>query len=93
MAGARRQMLDVDPADRMRGQPRPQDARRRLAEGVDVDDGHPHLRRALDEIGGAALPRGLAAVPDREDHVGILEDDDTDAVIGVRGGSHDGRGG
>ena len=85
MAGRDRQVLDVDPADRMGGQPRPEQARRRLAEGVDVDDGHPHFRRALDEVGGAALPRRCAAVPHREDHVGILEDDDADAVIGVRG--------
>ena len=80
-----RQMLDVHPADRVGRETGPEQARRGLAEGVDMDDRHPHRRRPLDEVGGAAFPRRGAAVPHRQDQVGILEDDDADAVIGARG--------
>ncbi len=49
-----------------------------------MDDGHPHRRRAFDEVRGAALSGRSATIPDREDHVGIFKNDDADAVIGVR---------
>ena len=70
----------------MDGQAGPQDPRRLLAQGVDVDNRHAGFRRTLDEVGRPAFSCRLAAVPDGDDQVGVLDDDSADGVVRRRRG-------